>query len=194
MPRHAPRKSVNSARGRPPNYETSWQRPRTAKTRVTIAPEVGPRWMCGGPAFFVAAGPSRKGPMSVPIDLVALTLLPVWRWRVITEQLRAGERPRHSRDRVRSTNVRAPDPAAVRSRSMPTSFEPSLAGTRARRALRPRSAGVGRRQIPGDACAIIDRRPCCGSAATERSMDCALRSSDRAPARHARSLRRAPGG
>jgi len=31
--------------------------------------------------------------MSVLIDLVALTLLPVWRWRVVTEQLRAGESP-----------------------------------------------------------------------------------------------------
>ena len=31
--------------------------------------------------------------MSVLIDLVAFTLLPVWRWRVITEQLRAGEPP-----------------------------------------------------------------------------------------------------
>ena len=40
-------------------------------------------------------GPATKrAPMSAVVDLVALTLLPLWRWRLVAEQLRAGQAPR----------------------------------------------------------------------------------------------------
>ena len=31
--------------------------------------------------------------MSTTVDLIALSLLPIWRWRAVAEQLRAGQHP-----------------------------------------------------------------------------------------------------
>jgi DNA processing protein len=44
-------------------------------------------------SFQVRAAATKVTPMSPLLDLVALSLLPIWRWRFVGEQLRAGEAP-----------------------------------------------------------------------------------------------------
>ena len=96
------------------------------------------------------------------VDLVALSLLPIWCWRRVGEQLRAGEPPGRILERVL-----ARAPAATSRRPRRTRCDRGRRGARARAApAASRSCRGATRRIRRRSPRSSIRRRCCGCAAT----------------------------